>query len=63
MPQHPLAIRAVNSSPLQQPISLSATGNYITVGVPGGPPVRTGQGPILTQLVNSPARGIAIPKG
>lgn len=39
MPQSPIALAPTKSSPLQEPISLQATGNYITIGAPGGPVV------------------------
>ena len=64
MAQYPPAITILNSSALQQPITLQCMGNLVTVGAPGNPVTYSSYGLIFGQyiipaLANSAGRTIA----
>lgn len=57
MAQYPPAIAAVNSSALQQPITIQSSGSYANIGSPGGPVVYSTYGAfIIPSLAGSAAR-------
>lgn len=60
MPQNPVPIAVVNpvnSSALQGPITISASGSYAQIGNPGGPVVfNPTDGPIVTAIYGATPR-------